>query len=109
MRARGRAISARQIANIRCSPPDIEVPLWTLALGEDWKEIVYRVEPLSGGRRVGAARRNAKVLLDRQHREDSPPLHAMRDAEGGDSVRRETDERPDLRSWRRPRSARWRR
>ena len=79
--SRGRAISARAIASICCSPPDSVPPRWLEPLlqareqREHALEIALEIAPASAV--VGA---HLQVFQHRHAREDAPALRRLRDA-----------------------------
>src|SRR5262249_30828297 len=83
----GRDISARPIAHICCSPPEIYPAVELL----EPREIgIDEVEVAPDGRAAVAARERAgeKVLLDRQVREAMAPLHHLDAAPSHELIRR---------------------
>ena len=85
---RGRAISARAIDSICCSPPESVPPRWLQALLQAREEredalgiLVEMFQPVERGAHL-------QVFQHRHAREDAPPLRRLRDPHPRDLVRR---------------------
>ena len=77
----GRAISARPIAHICCSPPDMVPAFWSLALVQSREELEDVLHVGADAGAVGALERaHLEVLGHRHAREEPPPLRRLRDA-----------------------------
>ena len=84
---RGRAISARPMASICCSPPDMRAGTLLLALAQPREQVEDPLHVARDGVAVVALEgAELEVLVHRHAPEDLAPLRALRDAEPHDLV-----------------------